>query len=779
MTIPCNVRPGFNYTVYPCAIDSSDQLPITVDNQTPVKAEVVNRHRESIIAIESELGINPSSTYTTVRARLDAIESAITEVGSIGGIEVVKKDNVAVVNNVRSLNFVGTSVSVEPGENNQADVTIVATVDGALQVQETRAVSVNGQTVFSLSEIPIDDSAVLMFINGIKQQYGVDYLVDNGIVTYNGSPSLITSDIIEFWYIITGTITQMQETVEVSSSGQTVFNLSYAPSSESALMMFVNGLKYQNNSDYIVINNEVTYLGNVTLDTDDIVEFWYIVSGAGGNGGGANQSLKTTLSIGNITGGNNIIVSIGDFISGENAEGGNLLLKGGNVESGKGGNVSVVSGTSDAGDGGDIELIASGTESSNGYAGNILFKGSPSGELYGTSFIFSGGWPETSSDFNPGSFSVFLSPAAGNGNGGAITLLAGDGAISTGSNTSNGGGVNIRSGKAFAGNGGDVSLIAQDGSIHGGQINIESGSGANTGGNIRLAAGSGDIAGNVYISSGNGTAVKGAVDIYSNGGNFALGSGGGNFLITSGSGPLQIGGREVGVEGVDSVKIYTANQIENNSGSIEIASGSSENGFTGNILIKGGDSENNSAGAVIITGGTSSNNSSGNVVINGGYGSSPGRVIIENVIFDGNNAILSNSVGNFKLALGPQINIRGSVINNSVAIVLASPIDPGYWVTGTLAVKILTNDNLIISFTQYIEAYRLGGSVQIISNTDIGEASESTVTWIDNNNLVPDDIEFYLSSDSNSIIFGIEEKQNSRTVNYDVRFGWNQHNVPF
>src|SRR5690606_31850640 len=138
-----------------------------------------------------------------------------------------------------------------------------------------------------------------------KQQYGVDYLVDNGIVTYNGSPSLITSDIIEFWYIITGTITQMQETVEVSSSGQTAFNLSYAPSSESALMMFVNGLKYQNNSDYIVINNEVTYLGNVTLDTDDIVEFWYIVSGAGGNGGGANQSLKTTLSIGNITGGNN------------------------------------------------------------------------------------------------------------------------------------------------------------------------------------------------------------------------------------------------------------------------------------------------------------------------------------------------------------------------------------------------------------------------------------------------------------------------------------------
>ncbi len=62
------------YTVYPNNIDSSDQLPIAVDNVTPVRGEVVNRHREAILAIESELGIQPSGTYTTVRARLDALE---------------------------------------------------------------------------------------------------------------------------------------------------------------------------------------------------------------------------------------------------------------------------------------------------------------------------------------------------------------------------------------------------------------------------------------------------------------------------------------------------------------------------------------------------------------------------------------------------------------------------------------------------------------------------------------------------------------------------------
>lgn len=66
-----------SFSVYPEGIDGSSQLPVAVDNLTPVKAEVVNRHRDAILAIESELGIDPSGTYTTVRARLDALDGLL------------------------------------------------------------------------------------------------------------------------------------------------------------------------------------------------------------------------------------------------------------------------------------------------------------------------------------------------------------------------------------------------------------------------------------------------------------------------------------------------------------------------------------------------------------------------------------------------------------------------------------------------------------------------------------------------------------------------------
>lgn len=72
-------------TVYPNAIDDSNSLPVTIDLVTPIKATVVNSLRDAIIGIESTLGIKPSGTYGTVRARLDALEIAIGSGGSGGG----------------------------------------------------------------------------------------------------------------------------------------------------------------------------------------------------------------------------------------------------------------------------------------------------------------------------------------------------------------------------------------------------------------------------------------------------------------------------------------------------------------------------------------------------------------------------------------------------------------------------------------------------------------------------------------------------------------------
>ncbi len=68
-----------NYSVYPIQIDSTNELPITVDLKTYVVAEVANRIRSAVINIETELGAQPSSIYGNVRNRLDFIEAQVIQ----------------------------------------------------------------------------------------------------------------------------------------------------------------------------------------------------------------------------------------------------------------------------------------------------------------------------------------------------------------------------------------------------------------------------------------------------------------------------------------------------------------------------------------------------------------------------------------------------------------------------------------------------------------------------------------------------------------------------
>ena len=48
-------------TLYPSQVDNTSTLPPAIDNTTPVQAAIVNALRDAIIAIEQELGANPSS----------------------------------------------------------------------------------------------------------------------------------------------------------------------------------------------------------------------------------------------------------------------------------------------------------------------------------------------------------------------------------------------------------------------------------------------------------------------------------------------------------------------------------------------------------------------------------------------------------------------------------------------------------------------------------------------------------------------------------------------
>lgn len=163
----CTVRGEFTYTRYPCDYDieldtDSKGMVVVEDNITPVVGEVPNRARESVLAVQYELGLNPSGTYTTVRARLDALDAQIASIIVGGGGSVtVQDEGVTTVAAATILDFVGSAVTVTDGGSNKAIITVTGTGgggDGYIAVED-ESVSVSSQ-VRTLNFIGADVQAI-------------------------------------------------------------------------------------------------------------------------------------------------------------------------------------------------------------------------------------------------------------------------------------------------------------------------------------------------------------------------------------------------------------------------------------------------------------------------------------------------------------------------------------------------------------------------------------------------------------------------------------------
>ncbi len=292
---PCGVNPSFIYTRYPCDFDDprptdTRGLPITVDNRTPVKAEVVNRQRESILAIEAELGIQPSGTFTTVRARLDALESLLCAIWErlqdTGSPVNVLLNGTTIVLGVQNINFTGTGVNVINAGGNQANIEITAggggdviqqfvcNVDGYMPVHVALPVVSDGQQFFTLPGVPYKD-ILLLFIGGFKQEIG-NYIVSSNQLEWLGD-DLTIGDVVEVFFTVYGGqgdgYEPVHEALPVNSPGQTVFNLNENPWDELVLL-FIGGIK-QEIGDYTVTGNQLTWNGSTPLITSDVVEVLY------------------------------------------------------------------------------------------------------------------------------------------------------------------------------------------------------------------------------------------------------------------------------------------------------------------------------------------------------------------------------------------------------------------------------------------------------------------------------------------------------------------------
>lgn len=300
---PCGVNPSFVYTRYPCDFDDprptdTRGLPITVDNRTPVKAEVVNRQRESILAIEAEMGIQPSGTFTTVRARLDALEGLLCAIWDrlqdTGSPVNILWNGTSIVSGVENINFTGTGVTITNAGGNQANIDIsgggggdtiyVCNVDGYMPVHVALPVTVDSQQLFTLPSVPYRD-LVILFVEGIKQEIG-DYIVTANQLEWLGE-DLVTSDVVEAFYTVYGGqgdgYEPVHEALSVDTPGQTVFYLTENPWDELVLL-FIEGIK-QEISNYTVNGNIVTWTGITPLAITDVVEVVYFKRIPGDNCG--------------------------------------------------------------------------------------------------------------------------------------------------------------------------------------------------------------------------------------------------------------------------------------------------------------------------------------------------------------------------------------------------------------------------------------------------------------------------------------------------------------
>jgi hypothetical protein len=174
--------------VYPAQIDNAITLPVVIDLVTPVTGSVVNILRTAIIQIEMTLGVQPASTYGTVRARLDALE--VGEVffagdlsGSSSSQTVIGLQNIPISTTHPSTNQVLQYNGTTWGPT--------SLLPGFIAGGDLSGTSIN-QTVIGLQAVPI--SATLPTTNQILQYTGTAWAPASAPITFTAGGDLSGSN---------------------------------------------------------------------------------------------------------------------------------------------------------------------------------------------------------------------------------------------------------------------------------------------------------------------------------------------------------------------------------------------------------------------------------------------------------------------------------------------------------------------------------------------------------------------------------------------------------
>jgi hypothetical protein len=191
---------------YPAQIDTSQSLPTVVDGQTPVRGALFNKLRDAVIAIESELGVKPSSIYSTVKNRLDVIDTNITTISSIN----LNGDVVGPFNNTQITSLSGRPLSSAAPTLNQVlgwdglawspfTATYTGVVGGDLSgtVSNAQIISIRGQAVGNVGP---NDGDVFTYIGSTwdaappTTNFGTQTITANGLTSTSITGLTISSN---------------------------------------------------------------------------------------------------------------------------------------------------------------------------------------------------------------------------------------------------------------------------------------------------------------------------------------------------------------------------------------------------------------------------------------------------------------------------------------------------------------------------------------------------------------------------------------------------------
>lgn len=423
---------------------------------------------------------------------------------------------------------------------------------GLEQVQTTLPVTINGQSSFTLPIAPEEDGYVLMFRNGVKKTYGDDYTTSGVSVTYSDT-DLLTSDTVEFFYIVDGSGGSGGGSSN-PSQGNNSINTSdgYGGWNDSDWEIFGSVLNYgAGDAALITVQNNITigsFTGSVTLGatTDAVVDgnnsvqiktngntdIWPSLQASGvltnngsgvltwetaGSGGG---SLSETLAIGNTTDGYDILLSTSDILTMETP----------------GDTMNIVTPENGASNSGSIFLNTGGGTTNN--SGSIQLRSGDSANSSGIMQFYSG---TVSGSGSTGDLFIFSGQNTGTGDSGGVRHT-------TGATTSgDAGGFDFFGGSATSGNTGDFAVVTGD-STDGdtGSINFNCGNTTNgSGGSSLIHAGDGNQGGFAGLLAGNSSGTDlagGSISFYAGTGNgvpatpLISGRGGGSVVGGSGNG---------------------------------------------------------------------------------------------------------------------------------------------------------------------------------------------------------------------------------------------------